>query len=107
MAKIKPKLILELIESGMTRRQICSSRHVSSHTVSEVKQTAEGLNITYADIKDLSENEVYHLFFPDRNQLENLYQQPDYEYVHAELKKTGVTLKLLWQEYQDSCGIKN
>lgn len=41
MAKINPKLILELIESGMSRRQICSSRHVSPHTVSEVKQIAE------------------------------------------------------------------
>lgn len=69
MTKIKPKLILELIESVMSRRQICSSRHVSSHTVSEVKHIAENLNITYAGIKDLSEDEVYHLFFPDRNQL--------------------------------------
>ena len=29
----------------------------------------------------------------------NLYEQPDYEYVHQELKRVGVTLKLLWQEY--------
>ena len=35
--------------------------------------------------------------------LENLYDKPDYEYVHQELKRTGVTLKLLWQEYQDKC----
>lgn len=26
-----------------------------------------------------------------------------YEDVHQELKRTGVTLKLLWQEYQDQC----
>ena len=103
MAKIKVKLILELIESGMSRRQICSSRHVSSHTVSEVKQIAEHQNITYQDIKNMPDDEVYHLFFPDRHQLENLYEQLDYEYVHSELKRTGVTLKLLWQEYQDKC----
>ena len=54
MAKINPKLILELIESGMSRRQICSSRHVSSHTVSEVKQIAEKNNITTKDIKNMS-----------------------------------------------------
>lgn len=65
MAKIKVKLILELIESGMSRRQICSSRHVSSLTVSEVKQIAEQLNITCQAIKNMSEDEVYHLFFPD------------------------------------------
>ena len=31
MAKIKVKLILELIESGMSRRQICSSSHSVRH----------------------------------------------------------------------------
>lgn len=103
MAKINPKLLLELIESGMSRRQICSSRHVSPHTVSEVKQIAEKNNITTKDIKNMSEDDVYRMFFPDRNQLEDLYEQPDYEYVHGELKRTGVTLKLLWQEYQDKC----
>ena len=54
MAKINPKLILELIESGMSRRQICSSRHVSPHTVSEVKEIAEINNITTKDIKNMS-----------------------------------------------------
>lgn len=54
MAKINPKLLLELIESGMSRRQICSSRYVSSHTVSEVKQIAEKNNITTKDIKNMS-----------------------------------------------------
>ena len=77
MAKINPKLILELIESGMSRRQICSSRHVSSHTVSEVKQIAEKNNITTKDIKNMSEDDVYRMFFPDRNQLEDMYEQPD------------------------------
>ena len=103
MTKINVKLILELIESGMSRRQICLSRHVSEHTVSDVKRVATERNITYEDIRNMSEDDVYRLFFPDRNQLENLYEQPDYEYVHTELKRTGVTLKLLWREYKDKC----
>lgn len=28
-----------------------------------------------------------------------MYAQPDYEYVHRELSKKGVTLTLLWEEY--------
>ena len=31
-----------------------------------------------------------------------MYKLPGYEYVHNELKKAGVTLKLLHQEYKDS-----
>lgn len=30
-----------------------------------------------------------------------MYASVDYEYVHSELKKPGVTLKLLWQEHKD------
>ena len=33
-----------------------------------------------------------------------MYTPVNYEHIHAELKKTGVTLKLLWQEYKD--GVK-
>ncbi|MDD3174495.1 MAG: hypothetical protein PHF63_12695 [Herbinix sp.] len=43
------------------------------------------------------------MFYPDKFASESLYQKPDYSYVHAELKKTGVNLKLLWKEYKDTC----
>lgn len=32
-----------------------------------------------------------------------IHRQPDYAYIHEELKRVGVTLKLLWQEYQAAC----
>ena len=32
-----------------------------------------------------------------------MYKMPDYEYVHKELQKSGVTLKLLWLEYCERC----
>ena len=95
MAKINPKLILELIESGMSRRQICSSRHVSSHTVSEVKQIAEKNNITTKDIKNMSEDDVYRMFFPDRNQLEDMYEQPDKVKLTHKTSKSRRTL--IWR----------
>lgn len=31
------------------------------------------------------------MFYPDKHVTENLYRQPDYEYVHKELKRVGVT----------------
>ena len=34
---------------------------------------------------------------------ETLFQEPNYEYIHGELSKLGVTLKLLWKEYRDLC----
>jgi transposase len=37
----------------------------------------------------------------------DMYHDPDYEYIHKELKKVGVTLKLLWNEYKDKCRTEN
>lgn len=31
------------------------------------------------------------------------YKAPDYEYLHRELAKSGVTLRLLWNEYCENC----
>ena len=101
--KIHAKLILELKASRLSRNQIAATRHMSKHTVSDVINTAKEKGIIYAKVKDLSEDEVYRMIFPDKFAIETLYEQPDYEYVHQELKRVGVTLKLLWQEYQDKC----
>ena len=76
---------------------------MSKHSVSDVINIAREKEITYEKVKHLSEDEVYRMIFPDKFAVENLYEQPDYEYVHQELKRVGVTLKLLWQEYQDKC----
>lgn len=101
--KINAKLILELNASGLSRNQIAATRHMSKHSVSDVINIAKEKGIIYAKVKDLSEDEVYRMIFPDKFAVETLYEQPDYEYVHQELKRVGVTLKLLWQEYQDKC----
>ena len=39
--------------------------------------------------------------------METLYERPDYEYVHKELMRVGVTLKLLWEECQGICTAQN
>lgn len=98
--KINVKLILELRSAGMGRNAIAASRHISKNSVGDVFHIADRMGISYEDIAQMDEDTVYHKFYPDKFVLENLYDKPDYEYVHQELKRTGVTLKLLWQEYQ-------
>ena len=101
--KIKVKLILELRSAHMGRNAIARSRHMSVNSVGDVFHIADRLGITFEDIRDKDDAEVYRMFYPDRHTVENMYHQPDYEYIHNELKRVGVTLKLLWQEYQGSC----
>ena len=104
--KINVKLILELREAKLSRNYIADSRHIARNSVSDVFRIAEERDITYNDVRSLSEAEVYSMFYPDRHAVENIYELPDYEHVHKELKKVGVTLYLLWEEYQSECRSK-
>lgn len=94
--KIDVKLVLELRQANMSQRTIASSRHISTKSVAAVWKRADALGVTYADMADKSDDEVYTLFFPDKFRKETVYAPVNYEYVHSELKKTGVTLKLLF-----------
>jgi transposase len=102
--KIKVKLILELKNAQMSQRTIASTRHMSRSSVSDVFRIANEKNIRYVDVQDMSEEEIYQIFFPDKYaDLGQLYELPDYSNVHTELRRIGVTLKLLWQEYSKEC----
>lgn len=105
--KIKVKQILELKAANMSRNTIAKTRHMAKDSVSDVIQISNKLGISFEDVKDKSEEEVYKIFYPDKFVMESLYKDPDYENVHKELKKVGVTLKLLWQEYCDKSNSLN
>ena len=49
-----------------------------------------------------SDDDLYKMFFPEKYESESLYSKPNYEYVHNELKKPGVNLRLLWEEYKST-----
>lgn len=93
--KINMKLILEFHWAGMQS----PPAHISKNSVGDVFHIADRMGISYEDIAQIDEDAVYRKFYPNKFALENLYDKPDYEYIHQELKRTGVTLKLLWQEY--------
>ena len=87
----------------MSRNEIAATRHMSKSSVSEVIHLSDDLGITYDDVADIDADTVYRMFYPDKYATELLYTNPDYEYVHKELTRVGVNLKLLWKEYKDKC----
>ena len=101
--RINVKLILELISGGMSQNEIARSRHMSRSSVSSTVNIAKEKDITYEDIKEMNDDVLYRMFYPEKMLTEDIYELPDYEYVHKELKRVGVTLKLLWEEYCDKC----
>lgn len=104
--KIQVKQILELEAAGLSQSSIAAGRHMSKSSVSEVLQIAHDRQICFEDIRDMPQEEAYRLFYPERHAEEILFELPDYPYIHKELTKVGVTLKLLWEEYRDGCAQK-
>lgn len=101
--KIKAKLVLQLREAGISANAIAKTHRISKKSQKEVMDAAAALGIAYADVIDMTDDEVYALLFPGRNNHESIFEEPDWDYVHKELARVGVTLRLLHSEYKDKC----
>lgn len=99
--KIRAKLILELRAQGLSARAIAAGQGISRNSIASVLEAADRAEIGWDDVADRPENEVYGLLFPGRGEHMSVYAQPDWDVVHKELARVGVTLKLLHGEYVD------
>ena len=88
---------------GINKLQIAESLSCSRTTVIGVLNAAAQAGITWEDVKELTDRELKHLLYPldEREQVQ--YKMPDFEQIHKELKRSGVTLSLLWVEYCEEC----
>jgi len=94
--------ILRLDHLRINHSKIAASVKCSRQTVITVLQKASRKGIGFEDAKSMSDRELANTINDsgiDRVQ----YQMPDYEYIHKELGKSGVTLTLLWLEYCEIC----
>jgi len=99
--KIRAKLVLELRAQGLSARSIAAGQGISRNSIASVLEAADRLNISWRDVAELPEHEVYELVFPGRSEHRSVYAQPNWDTVHKELARVGVTLKLLHSEYVD------
>ena len=60
----------------------------------------------FSDVKDMTDDALYHLLFPGKHCSEKVFEKWDMEYIHKELGRFGVNLKLLHAEYVDECSRK-
>lgn len=98
MGKIRE--ILRLYESGLSYRKIAAALLVSRPVVSQyiIDYRASGLG--YNSVKNLSDTKLLELLGKKRQEYAKYRELSDnFAYYAKELKKKGVTLYLLWQEY--------
>lgn len=97
--KINAKLILRLHLIGYSRREIIKTASVSNRSITEVLERFKTSSLSSDDIEKMEEDDIYKELFPDRYIDQDMYYLEDYDYIHKELLKNGVNLKLLWKEY--------
>lgn len=97
--KIRAKLVLELRAQGVSARAIAAGQGMSRNSIASVLEAADRLNLRWEDSAELPEYEVYERLFPGRADHRSVYAQPDWDTMHKELARVGVTLKLLHREY--------
>ena len=98
----KEREILQRFQSGMSQRNIALGLHVSRNTVAKVIAAYKSSNIPREMIDAIDDDELHRKLYPDEAPKVSA-RMPDYGYVHRELLKAGVTLRLLWDEYVASC----
>lgn len=100
--KIRAKLVLQLRAEGLSGRAIAASQGMSRKSITAVLEAADAAGVVWDDIANSSEGEVYARLFPGRGEHQSVFAQPDWDQVHREMARVGVTLKLLHGEYADS-----
>lgn len=96
------KEILRLKGLGLTHVDIASACGCGRNTVTRTLNRARECGITWGVAEHLSVEELRSQLFPAENTKPS-YKMPDYEWVHREMQKSGVTLSLLWVEYCEQC----
>ncbi|MFQ5409776.1 MAG: IS21 family transposase [Anaerolineales bacterium] len=89
-------------DAGRSHRAIARSCGISPGTVSDYLQRARLAGLSWPLPEDLTEAELERCLFPEvvRSGGQSI-PLPDWKYVHGELRRKGVTLRLLWVEYRD------
>ena len=100
MRKIRETLRLHH-DSGLGQRPISRCLNISRTTVGDYLHRAKIAGLSWPLPEDLTDQQLYNRLFPPAGSVSSSDRPlPDCAYLHTELKRKGVTLMLLWEEYQ-------
>lgn len=91
--------ILRLHSLGNSQRSIAGEVHSSRDTVADAIKAAKAAGITWPLDDDVTNEDIQEILLPGKYVFASPYTVPDFQWIHNELAKKGVTLTLLWDEY--------
>ena len=98
MRKIIEVLRLKF-EARLSHESIAAATRISKGAVTKYLQRAHEAGIVWPLPGQMDEAQLEALLFPRAAPLIERHAAPDFAHLHQELKRKGVTLMLLWEEY--------
>ena len=99
MRKIK-KVIELYCNTSLSNRDIQRASQLPSSTVNDYIKRFKDSKLTFVELPDLNESEVYQRLFSEpvikRGKI-----KPDFAKINCELRKKHITRQLLWEEYKE------
>jgi len=95
---VRYREILRLRNGGVSIRNIAYSCGCSKSTVQTVLKKAKASGLCWPLPEEIGDTEIYDILFP-KERVVSAKAEPDFEQVHKELARKGVTLTLCWNEY--------
>jgi transposase len=98
MRQLRQTLRLHL-DAGLSLRECARVLGIGKTTVGEIVRNARAASVDWATVQTLSDDQLETQLYRPAVPRSAVHLEPDYAYLHQELKRPGVTLQLLWEEY--------
>ena len=98
MRKIRD--VLRLSAAGLSKRQIAASLGIGPTAAGACLRRAREAGISWPLPDDLGDDALEHHLYPAPAVPKDWRSLPDWPGVHRELRRKGVTLQLVWEEYR-------
>lgn len=93
--------VLRLRAGGMSKRKIAASLSIGATAAGDCLRRARRAGLSWPLPEDLSDEALERLLYPPPRLIgKDRRSRPDWSMIHRELRRPGVTLQLLWEEYR-------
>lgn len=103
------RLLLQSLEQGHSLRAISSQLKISRPTVTHYANKLSACSYSFVQLRSMTDAELAKIIYPpaDGVEMDESERRKDLNeripYLLSELKRTGVTRLLLWEEYKQVC----
>jgi transposase len=97
----KVRDVLRLRAGGMSKRKIAASLSIGATAAGDCIRRARRAGLSWPLPEDLSDEALERILYPPPQvSATDRRSRPDWPMIHRELRRPGVTLQLLWEEYR-------